>query len=345
MKTRGLGTAAVALAFVALTSGGAGADSIADFYKGKSVNVVIGSAAGGGYDAYGRLLARHLGKHIPGHPTVVPQNMPGAGQTKSADYVYAVAPKDGTQIAGVSPGALLTSVLGGPHVQYDPNKFQYLGSANSDVYVCIERPDAPVKTFKDAFDKELIVGVSSGTTRDMPTMLKNLLHVKFKLVSGYPGTKAVTLAFERAEVQAICGFGYASVLAQHADWIANGTAKVLVQESLKGDADLNKKGVPLAISFAKTDEQRKIMELVYSQGIFGRPYLMAPEVPKDRVAAMRKAFMDTMHDPALLSDAKRIKLDVDAISGEEVQELVHKIYQTPPALIHKTREVLETLNQ
>jgi tripartite-type tricarboxylate transporter receptor subunit TctC len=333
-----------ALAFaasLALASAGH-AQGAAQFYKGKTVNIVIGSAAGGGYDTYGRLLARHLGAHIPGNPTVVAQNMPGAGQTKSAGYIYSVAPKDGTQIAGVSPGALLTSVLGGPHVQYDPNKFQYIGSANSDVYVCVARADAPVKTFQDAFDHELIVGVSSGTTRDMPMMLKNLLHVKFKLVPGYPGTKDITLAFERNEIQAICGFGYASLVAQQSEWLTNGTAKVLVQESTRGLRELNEKGIPLAISFAKTDEQRKIMEVVYSQGIFGRPYLMAPEVAKDRVALMRQAFMETMHDPALVADAKRIKLDIDAISGEEVQELVAKVYETPPALVKRTREVLET---
>lgn len=346
MNGKWIGVAsAVALAGIVGLSAAARAQGAANFYKGKTVDIVIGSAAGGGYDAYGRLIARHLGKHVPGTPNVVAQNMPGAGQSKAAGYVYSVAVKDGTQIAAVSPGALLTSVLGGPHVQYDPNKFQYLGSANSDVYTCIVRPDAPVKTFKDAFDKELIVGVSSGTTRDMPMMLKNLLHVKFKLVPGYPGTKAITLAFESNEIQAICGFGYSSLLAQHSDWIRDGKAKVLLQESLKGDPGLDKQGVPLAISFAKTDEQKQIMNLVYSQGIFGRPYLMAPEVAKDRVAVMRKAFMDTLHDPALLADAKKIKLDIDAISGEEVQQLVAKIYATPPAIIKKTRVVLETENQ
>lgn len=318
------------------------AQSGSDFYKGKQIAIVIGSDAGGGYDAYGRLVARYLGKHIAGNPNIVPQNMPGAGQTKAAGYVYSVAPKDGTAIAAVSPGALLTSVLGGPNVQYDPNKFQYIGSANSDVYVCIARPDAPVKTFADALDHELIVGVSSGTTRDMPMALKNVLHAKFKMVAGYPGTKEITLAFQRNEVQAICGFGYASLVSQYPDWIPQGTAKVLVQESTVGHPDLNKLGVPLATSFAKTDEDRQILELVYSQGIFGRPFLMAPEVPKDRVAIVRTAFMATMSDPALVADAERAKLDLVPLSGSDVQALVAKVYSTPARIVQRTKQALET---
>jgi tripartite-type tricarboxylate transporter receptor subunit TctC len=331
----------IAIAIAAVTAS-AHAQTANNFYKGKQIAVVIGSDAGGGYDAYGRLVARHLGKHIPGNPAIVPQNMPGAGQTKAAGYVYSVAPKDGTAIAAVSPGALLTSVLGGPTVQYDPDKFQYIGSANSDVYVCIVRPDAPVKTFADALDHELIVGVSSGTTRDMPMALKNILHAKFKMVAGYPGTKDVTLAFQRNEVQAICGFGYSSVVSQYPDWIPNGIAKVLVQESTQGHPELNKLGIPLATSFAKNEEDRQVLELIYSQSIFGRPFLMAPQVPKDRVAVVRAAFMATMRDPALEADAKKAKLDLVPLSGDEVQALVAKVYATPAKIVTRAKQALET---
>jgi len=335
-------TAALTLAATMAMTAAAGAQSGGDFYKGKQINVIIGSAAGGGYDAYGRLVARHLAKHIPGAPTVIAQNMPGAGQTKAAGYVYAIAPKDGTAIAAVSPGALLVPVLGGPTIQYDPNKFQYVGSANSDVYTCITRPDAPIKTFADTFEKEWIVGVSSGTTRDMPMVLKNVLHAKLKMVAGYPGTKEITLAFERNEVQGICGFGYASLMSQYPEWVPSGKAKVILQESLKGHPDLNKAGVPLATSFAKADEDRKVLELVYSQGIFGRPFLLGPGVPTDRVQILRTAFMATMKDPQLASDAAKMKLDLDAISGEEVQELVGKVYATPERIIQRTKQALET---
>jgi tripartite-type tricarboxylate transporter receptor subunit TctC len=335
-------TIALALAASVMLAATANAQSGGDFYKGKQVNVIIGSAAGGGYDAYGRLIARHLAKHIPGTPNVIAQNMPGAGQSKAAGYVYAIAPKDGTAIAAVSPGALLVPVLGGPHIQYDPNKFQYIGSANSDVYVCITRPDSPVQKFADTFEKEWIVGVSSGTTRDMPMLLKNVLHAKLKLVAGYPGTKEITLAFERGEVQGICGFGYASLMSQYPDWVPSGKAKVILQESVKGLPELNKAGVPLGASFAKTPEDKQIMELVYSQGIFGRPFLVAPQVPADRVRILRTAFMETVKDPQAIADAKKMKLDLDAISGDEVQELVGKIYATPPATIKRAKQALET---
>jgi tripartite-type tricarboxylate transporter receptor subunit TctC len=335
-------TAALAFAAVLATATAADAQSGGDFYKGKQVSVVIGSAAGGGYDAYGRLVARHLSKHIPGAPNVIAQNMPGAGQTKAAGYVYAIAPKDGTAIAAVSPGALLVPVLGGPTIQYDPSKFQYIGSANSDVYVCIARPDAPIETFADTFDKEWIVGVSSGTTRDMPMALKNVLHAKLKMVAGYPGTKEITLAFERNEVQGICGFGYASLMSQYPDWVPTGKAKVILQESLKGHPDLNKAGAPLGASFAKNPEDKQVLELVYSQGVFGRPFLVAPQVPADRVQILRTAFMEAIKDPKLMADAAKAKLDLDAISGEEVQELVARIYATPQSVIHRTKQALET---
>jgi tripartite-type tricarboxylate transporter receptor subunit TctC len=338
----------IALALVFLLAGAAAATAqpAAEFYKGKTVTIVIGSDVGGGYDAYGRLVARHLGAHIPGNPSVVPNNMAGAAQTKAANYVYSLAAKDGTYIAALSPGALLTAVLGGPPIQYDPNKFQYVGSAKSDVYVCIARPDAPAKKFADIFDHEMIVGVSSGSsTLMMPLLLKNLLGAKFKIVRGYPGTRQMQLAIERNEIQGICGLGYASLRVEHEDWLTQGTVTVLAQESSRGTPELDKMGVPLATAFAKTDEQRAVMDLVYSQEIFGRPFVMAPEVPKERVAVIRDAFLAALRDPALLEEAAKSKLDVEALSGAEVQQLVAKVYATPPAIVKRTHEVLEIAGQ
>lgn len=333
--------AAAGLAIATLGVSDGRAEDVADFYKGKQINIFIGSAPGGGFDAYGRLVARHIGNHIPGNPTVVPQNMPGAGQTRAAGHVYSVAPKDGTSIAAVSPGALLTPLLGGPKIQYDPAKFLYLGSANGDIYICVIRPDAPVKAFKDALATELIVGVSSGTTRDMPTVLKNVLGAKLKLVTGYPGTKEITLALQRNEVQGLCGFGYASLITQYPDWIANGVVKVLVQESTVGHPDLNKAGVPRAVEFAKTPEDRQVLELVYSQGLFGRPFIVAPEVPKDRVAALRKAFMAAMKDPNLIAEAQKMNLEIDPMPGDEVQALVAKVYASPAQVVERAKKALE----
>jgi tripartite-type tricarboxylate transporter receptor subunit TctC len=330
------------VAFAAcLAATAAEAGSVAEFYAGKQINLYIGSSAGGGYDAYARLVARHIGSHIPGHPAVVPQNMPGAGQTRAAGYVFAVAAKDGTAMAAISPGSVLQPILGGPKIQYDPSKFQFIGSANEDIYTCIARPDAPVKTFAETFDKELIVGVSSGTTRDMPTVLVNILGAKLKLVTGYPGTKEITLALQRNEVQGICGFGYASLVAQYPDWIPSGVVKVLLQESAKGHPDLTNAGVPLATSFAKTPEDKQALELIYSQGVAGRPFVVAPEVPKDRVDALRAAFTAAMKDPQLLADAAKMNLEVSPMSGEDVQALMAKVFAASPEVVERARKAID----
>ncbi|MFM1816361.1 MAG: hypothetical protein RLZ98_3056 [Pseudomonadota bacterium] len=331
---------AVTAIVAASTITGASAQSVADFYKGKQILLIVGSAAGGGYDAYGRLLSRHLSGHIPGNPSIVVQNMPGAGQNKAASFVYQVAAKDGTVMGGISPGAALTPVLGGPKITHDPSRFQYIGSVNSDVYTCVARTDAPIKSFKEVFEKEMIMGMSGGTTQDMPALLKNVLGAKLKLVAGYPGTKDISLALERGEVHGFCGYGYASLMSRNSAWITSGKVRILAQETVKGHADMNKQGIPKTIDFAKTDEQRKILSLVYNTGIYGRPYVMAPEVPKDRVAAMRKFFMATVTDPNFVADAAKRKLDLDPLPGEEVQKLIAEAYATPKELIAKTLAAL-----
>jgi tripartite-type tricarboxylate transporter receptor subunit TctC len=317
-------------------------DTAADFFRGKTVSIIVGSSAGGGYDTYARVLARHFGRHIPGNPTVVVQNMPGAGSNKAAAYLYSVAPKDGSAIGALFPGAILQPLLGDTPVQHDPSKFNYLGSANSDTYLCFVRSDAPAKTFQDVFTREVILGASNqgGTTRDLPSMLNHLLGTKFRIVTGYAGSKEITLAIERNEVQGACGLGWTGLPTMHPDWFSKGLMRVLSQESLKGHPDLDKMGVPLSISFATTDEQRRVMELVYSQGSFGRPYVLPPGVPAEHVAALRTAFMATLRDPALIADAEKIQLDLDPLSGEDLQALVAKLYAVPAAIVARAKQAL-----
>lgn len=314
-------------------------DAVASFYKGRTVDIVIASDAGGGFDTYGRLIGRYIGAHIPGNPTIVPQNMPGAGGATDAYYVSAIAPKDGTVIGAIHPGTILGDKR---KVQYDPNKFQYIGNANSDVYVCVIRTDAPVKKFADAFTQEVIVGTAgeAASTRDFPIMLNNVLGTRLKIVSGYSGNREVQLAIDKGEVQGECGAGWSSVFAAHPDWFKNNIVKALVQESSAGYPDLTKIGVPLAVDFAKTPAQRQALDLVYSQEVFGRPYIMAAEVPKARVEAIREAFMDTFKDPAFLAEAGRMKLDVVPLSGEEVQMVVAKAFATPPAVINLAKKAI-----
>jgi tripartite-type tricarboxylate transporter receptor subunit TctC len=317
-------------------------DAVADFFRGKQITIYVGSSAGGGYDTYARLISRYFGSHIPGNPTVVVENMPGAGSNKAAGYVYSVAPKDGTAMAAVFPGALLDPLIGDVNVQRDPNKLIYVGNANSDVYICFLRSDAPAKTFQDTFSNEVILGASNagGTTRDLPAMMNNLLGTKFRVVTGYAGSKEITLAIERNEVNGACGIGWTGLPTMHPDWFSKKLMNVIVQVDIKGHPDLNKIGVPLATQFAKTDEDRQVMELIESQGVFGRPYVMPPGVPPERVAALRNAFVETFKDPALRAEGDKIQLDLDYMSGDDLQALVAKLYALPPNIVARAKQAL-----
>jgi len=337
---------AVSLAVTPVASAPA-QDTAAQFFKGRQINVIVGSSAGGGYDIYARLISRHLPKHIPGNPAMVVSNMAGAASNTAAAHIYNVAPKDGTVIGALQNtvilDALLDALLGDTRrLRHDATKFVHLGSATIDHYVCIARADAPVKSFQDLLTQELIIGASQpGTsTRDFPAMLNNMTGSKIRLVSGYPGTREITLAIEKGEVKGLCGFSWSSLKAQRPDWIKSGFIRVLVQEHDKGHPDINQLGVPLAVDFAKTPENRRVMELIYSSETFGRPYMLPPGVPADRVAALRQAFMATMRDPELLAEAQKIGLVIDPISGEELQALAEKIYATPVTIVEQAKQAL-----
>jgi len=334
--------AASALACVLSTAPLAAQDAVEQFYKGKQISVIVGSSSGGGYDTYARLLARHFGSAMPGNPTMVVQNMSGAGSNRAAGYIYSVAPKDGTAAAAIFPGAVLQPLLSDAPVSHDPNKLIYLGSANSDVYVCYVRSDAPVKTFKDVLTKELIIGASNpgATSYDLPLLLNSVLGTKFRIVTGYAGSREMTLALERGEVQGACGIGWTGIETMHPDWFAKDTIRVLVQLSTKGHDDLNKRGVPRAEELAPSEDDKKVIRLVFSQGIFGRPFVLPPGVPAERVAALRKAFVAAFNDKTLRAEADKMQLDVDPMSGDELQKLVADLYDTPPRLVERARQAL-----
>ena len=335
--------AAVALAIVAWASAARADDSVARFYKGRTVTIVVGTTPGGGYDTYARFIARFMGNHIPGNPSVVVTNMPGAGSNLAALHVYQSAPKDGTTIGAIFAGAILEPVIGTTAVHHDPNRFQYLGSANDDVYVCLARKDASVQRIEDAFDKDLIVGGGIGaSSADFATMLNHEIHTRFKEVLGYAGSRPIMLAMEKGEVQGACGFAWPSISVTNPHWFGpEGKMRVLVQTHIKGYPELNAQGVPLARDFARTDEAREIMDLYFSHTTFGRPYLVAPEVPAERVEALRAAFMATMTDPAFVAEARKAGLDIDAVDGREVQRLIGKIYSAPPELLAKVKQALQ----
>jgi tripartite-type tricarboxylate transporter receptor subunit TctC len=270
------------------------------------------------------------------------QNLPGAGSNKAASYVALQAPRDGTVIGAVQAIAITQPLVSDQAVPHDPSKFIMLGSANKSVYFCVVRADAPVKSFGEVFDKEAIIGTSGegASLRDYPVMLVNVLGVKLRLVGGYAGSREIMIAMERNEVQGMCGMDWSSFVIQGRDWVAGGFARLLAQEDLNGHPVMNRMSVPLAITFAKTQEDRQVMEMIYSQNLFGRPYVLAPGVPADRVAALRRAFAAALDDKLLRAEAEKSGLDIGPLGGEELQALVGSLYAFPPRVIERAKQSL-----
>src|SRR5271156_4775439 len=272
------------------------AQSPSDFYKGRNINLYIGYSPGGAYDLYARAIARHMGGHIPGNPTIVPQNMEGAGSLRLANYLYRVAPQDGSAFATFARGIAFDPLLIGKGDAFDAQKFNWLGSANNEVSVCVVLKGSGITKFEDLFTKELTVG-GTGTSADtdqFPRVLNGVLGTHFKIVEGYPGGNDVLLAMERGEVKGRCGWSWSSVKSTRPAWIAEKKMTVLVQLSLTRHPELP--DVPLVTDLAKNDEQRQILKMIFARQVMGRPYLAPPNLPPDRVAALRKAFADSMSD-------------------------------------------------
>jgi tripartite-type tricarboxylate transporter receptor subunit TctC len=340
MRFRTVGRA-VAVGLFLLSASLAQAQSPADFYKGKTVELYIGYSVGGGYDLYARVLARHIGKYIPGNPTVVPKNMEGAGSLRLANWLYRVGPKDGTVFGIIGRGTAFDPVLGEAGAQFDGTKFTWIGSANDEVSVCVAWQTAGITTFDELQAKGMTVGGTgaSADTDQFPRIINGVLGTKMRIVSGYPGGNDVVLAMERGEVQGRCGWSWSSVKATHRAWIDDHKIAVLVQLSLAKHADLA--GIPVVADLAKTDEQRQILKLIFARQTMGRPFLAPPGIPQDRAEALRKAFMDTMKDPEFLADAEKAQLEITPVSGEKVQALVQEIYQTPPEIAKKAAALLQ----
>jgi tripartite-type tricarboxylate transporter receptor subunit TctC len=332
--------AAAGLAFAALQTSAASGQTAAAFYQGKSLDMQIGYSVGGGYDLYARLLARHLGRHIPGNPTIVPKNMEGAGSLRLANYLYSAAPRDGSVIGAISRGAAFDPLLTEKGALYDASKFSWIGSVNNEVSVCVALRTSGIARFEDLLTKPLTVG-STGVgddTYQFPTIINAVLGTKLKIVTGYPGGNDVSLALERGEVQGRCGWSWSSVETTRPEWIESKKIVVLVQMSLSKHPDLP--DVPLIMDFAKTDEERQIFKLIFARQVMGRPFLAPPGVPADRLAALRQAFAETMTDPAFLADAAAGKFEINPVGGEQLEVLVNEIYQTPPQVTKKAAAIL-----
>jgi tripartite-type tricarboxylate transporter receptor subunit TctC len=341
LKSRTFRTGLTALAAaVALATPSARA---ADYFAGKSIDLLIGAPAGGGYDIYARALARHYGRHIPGQPVIVSKNMPGAGSARAAGFISTVAPKDGTAIAAIMPGAVMGPLLDDKaEALFDPTKVNYLGTTNNGTRVCVSRKDSKIKTFDDALtQKAAFGGVSSNdSTREYGYMHKNTAGAQYDVVSGYSGTAEIALAMERGEIDGACGWDWSSFKSQRPDWIRDGKVNLLLQVGLEPNAELTRMGVPSVFKYVKSDEARKVVELVISQQVFQRSYIAPPGLPAEQLETLRSAFDATMSDRQFLGDAEKIRIDVSPLSGAKVQALVQKLYATPKDIVARARQAI-----
>ena len=316
-------------------------DAIADFYKGKNLTIVIGLSAGGGYDIYARFIGKHLVRHIPGQPSFVPRNMTGAGGLVAANHLYNVAPKDGTMLGAPQRGVPFEPLTGSgdSKAQFDPLKFEWIGSANSETSVAVAWHTTGITSYKDLFTREIVfAGTGAGTESVvMPYVMANLLGFKVKVIAGYPGGSEMDLAMERGEVGGRGTYSWSSFVARRMDWVRDKKVVILYQQALEKHPDLP--DVPLVLDIAKNDEDRKILELQMIPLLFGRPYMAPPGTPKDRVAALRKAFNDTMKDPDFIAESKKAKLEIEPVTGQQLDDLLKKAYATPKALVDRLNEV------
>jgi tripartite-type tricarboxylate transporter receptor subunit TctC len=332
---------ALVAAALAITSAPADA---ADYYAGKTIEWTVGADVGGGYDIYSRTIAKHLPRYIPGSPVIVVKNLPGAGSAKAATFLAQVAPKDGTAIGSLMPGGVIGPLLeDGAKPQYDPTKLLYLATADSGTRVCATFVNSKTKTFADAQKQKTVMGASAagGSTRDYVNMLRKAAGAQFELVTGYKGTAEIGLAVERGEVDGLCGWDWSSLKSQKSDWLRDKKVNILVQISLEPEAELTQLGVPRVWDFIKNDDDKKAVELVVSQQVFGRPFVAPPGTNPEAVKILRAAFAAAMKDKELLADAEKAKIDINALDGAKVQDVVEKVYASPPAVVARAKELIK----
>jgi tripartite-type tricarboxylate transporter receptor subunit TctC len=330
-----------AAALVLSTAQAAASQTPAEFYKGKTVSLLVGFGPGGEDDLWARAVSRHLTNHIPGNPNVVPVHMPGSGGLLVANRLYNTAAKDGTVIGMINRGIPFEPLLGGQGTQFDALKINYIGSPGRDTTVCAARKDAAVKTLQDLSSQELTVG-GTGSGADSaiyPEFLSALLGMKFKLVKGYQGSNEIQLAIERGEVQGIC-LAYDSL--SRGNLARTNQVNVLLQAGLTPDPRI--RDVPSALDAAHSGDEHKALELFFARAAIGRPFVAPPGLPADRLAAMRQAFDATLSDPAFLEDAKKQKLNVVPITGQQMTDIVANAYKTPPEIVTRTLRALGRAN-
>jgi tripartite-type tricarboxylate transporter receptor subunit TctC len=325
----------VALAAALLLTHSARAD---EFYRGKQVSIVVGFSSAGTYDATARLFARHLGKYLPGKPTIIVRNMPGAGSMVAANSLYSSAPKDGTTLGVIGGGVVLEPLLGNAQANYDPRRFHWIGGRTRDNFLCLVWHTVAVKTLQDVTQREVAVGATGPGSRTLtyPRALNELLGTKFKVVSGYPGGNEITLALERGEVEGYCGWALGSIKTRAPEWLRDGKIRPLVQFTL-GKADLP--GVPLATDLARNERERQAIAFFAADSVLAWPLMTPPDLPAERIAELRAAFDAMMKDTELLTEAAKQGLDIDPVGGVEIDALVQRVYATPPDVLELVRRI------
>ena len=321
----------------------AAADDVTSFYRSHTLRIVIGHEVGTGFDLYARLLARYLGSHLAGHPTVIPENMVGAAGLVAANWLYNAAPKDGSAIAIFAHAAAFDPLLGDSKGRYDGTQFTWIGNMDSVVGLCGVWQDAGISRFDELFTRETLFGsAGSGTAGPLtqfPTALRNLLGVKIKLIQGYRGSADIRLAMTRGEVHGVCGIPLSTVKTEWKDDYAAGRFKLILQLGHDKDAALG--DVPHVYQYAKTDDDRKLFDLIFGLQEIGRPFAAPPQIPKDRAQALRDAFTATLGDPKFKAEAARLQIDLAPMTGEQVADFVRQIYASPAAIVARARRAVK----
>ena len=310
-----------------------------DFYKGKQITIVVGNPAGSGYDAYARLLARHMGRYIPGQPSFVVQNMPGAGSVTAAQYLMNVAPRDGTTIGIIAPGAIFDPLIeGDAKFRYSPQRFVYLGSADSGTRVCFTSKKSGIKTIADARERKVVVASTApqSSATDYALMMNALTKTKFEVVMGYKGPADLILATERGEAQGVCALDSGTVATIKPDWLTGGVFNILAQAGLQPSPD-----VPAPSMWEFIDgADRTVAELIVSQQDFSRPFIAPPDTPRPQADILRTSFSQTMKDAELVAEANKMRIGVNARSGDDIAQIVDKLYSSPPHIVARAKQIL-----
>ncbi len=314
---------------------------VADFYRGKQISILVGFSPGGSSSLYAQALSREMGKHLPGNPTIIVQHMPGAGGLVVANHTWTAAPRDGTVFTTTGRTVAIEPLLGNKNARYEAKKFGWLGTANVEYTTCIAWHTAPAKTLQEAMEREVIVGGSGADATEVvfPKAANRLTGTKFKVVLGYPGSTELLLAMERGETQGFCGIGWTFVKLRKGDWLREKKINILFQLSLEKHPELP--DVPAIIDHARTPEDRKVFEFLFAPQEMGRPFFTPPEVPSARLAALRTAFEKTLKDPGFLAEAERMGVEVQYRSGEHIDRLIERVYQTPADVVERAKKVAE----